>query len=170
MQRQFEKKLEHQVKHRQAPERERPGERRSLSLLNHEESQHHHRRSDQKSERHDSEQKSGKPGEEASLAPTLHIRPDPGWGTRVLVSGPDGQPLYGAEVFVDGERVGFTDAGGELDLTGNEAPKRVDVRYRGWLPADGTRHRMLQQTSAGEFGWANRRYNSGWYEVVLTPR
>lgn len=59
-----------------------------------------------------------------------------GWGAFLYVGDPKGEPLAGAEVFLDGVRHGLTGADGHLALAGAR-PSSITVRYRDWRIEDG---------------------------------
>ena len=60
-----------------------------------------------------------------------------GWSTRFLVMGgmPHTRPLSGADIVLDGEVVGRTGPDGGLNVSREEAPGSVEVRYFGWTLA-----------------------------------
>jgi len=96
------------------------------------------------------------------------VQLESGWGTRILVCDPNGTPLLGADVMVDGERAGVTDPRGQLELERAQRPDSIEVRYRDWsLVGDGDA-KLRRQTNAAN--WWTSGPTSGWHEVILAPR
>lgn len=55
-----------------------------------------------------------------------------GFGCEVEVIGPRGAPVAGAELWLDGERAGVTDADGRAVARRERAPTSIDLRYGDW--------------------------------------
>ena len=55
------------------------------------------------------------------------VAPQDGWGTRVVVTDPERTAVASAQVFVDGELAGWTDASGSLELTADKPPLTLRV-------------------------------------------
>lgn len=54
-----------------------------------------------------------------------------GWGTRLEVVDPEGAPVPGATVLLDGSEAGLTDAAGQLELAAETKPLGIEVRSPG---------------------------------------
>jgi hypothetical protein len=65
-----------------------------------------------------------------------------GPGMVAVVVTPWGEPLAGAEVLVDGARMGRTDAGGLLRIQGTSAERSIEARLPGWttVPSSASLH------------------------------
>lgn len=76
---------------------------------------------------------------------------EPGWSTKLLVLArdPTARPLANAEVWLDGERAGRTDASGMLVLRAKAKPKTLEVRADGFElagnPLDGYGGKSAEQ-------------------------
>jgi hypothetical protein len=66
---------------------------------------------------------------------TADVRLERGFGMRLDVADAGGAPLEGAEILVDGERTGATDASGSWLLQRTTQPSSLEVRWRNG-PAD----------------------------------
>jgi hypothetical protein len=86
------------------------------------------------------------------------VRMEPGFALRVRVLGPGGRPLVGAEVHVDGEWAGETNALGTLELSRPTAPTRIEARYSDWRAPSG----FPPLETNGYLGGA-------WHEIRLAP-
>jgi hypothetical protein len=84
---------------------------------------------------------------------------EPGWGTELFISGPDGAPLAGVVVRGDGRELGRTDARGRLLLALDAEPARVELVYRDWTAREG-----VWDADSGKLDF----YSSG-SPVVLGP-
>ncbi|HVS17454.1 MAG TPA: carboxypeptidase-like regulatory domain-containing protein [Planctomycetota bacterium] len=83
----------------------------------------------------------------------------PGWGTRVLVRGPDGA-LPEAAVLLDGLEVAKTDAQGRAWALAEQAPARIEARNADWPPVSLTVDLDRPNPVPGSYG----------YELTLRPR
>ncbi len=68
------------------------------------------------------------------------VKLEPGWGRRFVVLGrnPTMRPLEGAQVLLDGDVAGKTDANGALDVFRETAPESLDVIWADWKVLDPT--------------------------------
>ena len=65
------------------------------------------------------------------------VKLNPGWGARILVTGPEDEPIPGARVFIEGELSGTTAADGSVTLLRDSQPSEVTVQYLDWVVASG---------------------------------